>query len=94
MSLDPKTAEDVTEVWRRMLLKVQYPQKPESGFITDTTSIHFSRAMPFDHPGKDVRLGGVEQGYLKTPSIDPRGPLTTRLIAIGMALKTYCARRG
>jgi hypothetical protein len=60
VSLDPETAEDVTEVWRRMLLKVQYPQKPESGFITDTTSIHFSRAMPFDHPWKDVRLGGFE----------------------------------
>jgi hypothetical protein len=41
------------------------------------------------HPGKDIRLGGFEQGCLKTPSIDPRGPLTTKFIAIGMALKTY-----
>ena len=45
--------------------------------------------MPFDHPGKDVRLGGFEQGYLKTPSIPPRGPITSGLIAIGKALKTF-----
>ena len=89
MSLDRETAEAIAEVWRRMLLRVQYPQKPEAGRIDDGTSLHFSRAIPLFHAGSGDLRGGFEQGYLKTPSITPRGPMTSGLIAIGEALKTY-----
>jgi hypothetical protein len=72
-----------------MLLRVQYPQKPAKSAVEDSTRLHFSRAMPTWHPGKDDLLGGFEQGYLTTPSITSHGPTTRGLIAIGKALKAY-----
>jgi hypothetical protein len=89
VSLDRETAEAIAEVWRRMLLRVQYPQKPETGRIDDGTSLHFARAVPLFHAGSGDLRGGFQQGYLKTPSISPRGSMTSGLIAIGEALKTY-----
>lgn len=89
MSLDRETAEAVARVWQRMLLRVQYPQEPAKGAVEDSTGLHFSKATPIWHPGKEDRLGGFEQGYLETPGLTPHGPTTSRLITIGKGLRAY-----
>jgi hypothetical protein len=87
--LDRDTAETVAEVWRRMLVATHYPEKPPEGFVTDTTRLHFSRAVPWLHQGRFDPHAGFEQGYLEDPPVDERGHLTGQFIALGKDLKKY-----
>jgi hypothetical protein len=88
-NFDRETAEAVAEVWRRMLRDVRYPEASEIGRVEDATTMHFSRAVPVQHQGSIDRHAGFEEGYLTTPTVPPRGPMTRELIAIGEALRTY-----